>query len=1573
MTNGLYQKNFEHDACGVGFIAHLKGVKSHKIVAQGLEILTNLTHRGAVGADPLQGDGAGILIQIPDQLYRDDMQAQGVTLPPEGEYGVGMVFLPQESASRHACQEEIERAVLAEGQTILGWRDVPVDHTMPMSAAVRDKEPIIRQIFIGPSKDILVTDALERKLYVIRKRCSIAIDNLKLHHCKEFYIPSFSARTVVYKGQLLASQVGQYYLDLQDSRTVSALALIHQRFSTNTFPQWSLAHPFRMIAHNGEINTLRGNFNWILAREKNISSPIFGSDLDKLWPLIFHGQSDSASFDNAFELLTMSGYSLAQAAMMMIPAAWEKNALMDPNLKAFYEYHAAMMEPWDGPAAVAFTDGRQIGATLDRNGLRPAKYVITHDDYIVLASESGVLNIPQHNIKQKWRLEPGRMLLIDLEQGRIITDAELKNSLATAKPYREWIEKIRIKLTDLHPTAPALPASAQSAPAQSASAQFNRPVEIAGTTGALTLEQGLGVFGYSTEEIERLIVPMVQGGGDPVLSMGNDAPFAVLSQKQRVLYDYFRQLFAQVTNPPIDPIREEAVTSLMSFIGPRPDLLNIMATNPPVRLEVEQPILTSEDMARIYNIDQLTSGKFVSRCIDITYPLAWGKNGIEARLASIKAAAVDAVAAGVNILIISDRAVSADRVAIPALLATSAIHLCLVEKGLRTSTGLVVETGSARTIHHFALLGGYGAEAIYPYLALDLVRSLAGRAVPNSAAAAEKAYIKAVDKGLLKIMAKMGICTYMSYIGAQIFEAIGLKSAFVEHYFTNTPSPIEGVGLFDIAAEAVQMHQDAFFRLHHSLAPLPVGGDLAVRSQGEDHMWTPEAVVALQQAVTKKDPAAYQRYAEIINDNSSRLMTLRSLFEFKSTRAPLALSEVESADSIVKRFATAAMSMGSISTEAHATMALAMNRIGAMSNSGEGGEDERRFAPIDHDCTLVEVLGADAVVPIALKRGDSLRSRTKQVASGRFGVTSEYLQSADLIQIKMAQGAKPGEGGQLPGHKVSAYIGKLRHSPEGVGLISPPPHHDIYSIEDLAQLIYDLKRANERARISVKLVAEVGVGTVAAGVAKCKADHIVISGHDGGTGAAPASSIKNTGSAWELGLSEVQQTLVRNKLRSRVRLQVDGQIKTGRDVVIGALLGADEFAFGTTALVCLGCTIMRKCQKNTCPAGIATQDPELRKNFVGTPEKLINFFYFVAEEVRTIMAQLGVAQFEDLIGHSEYLQQRDPAELSAHFDKARTLSLTPIFFQEPVECASARHHSTAQDHELEHSFDFAYLDELNRAFNAQQPLKIESTVCNINRAVGTLLGAHLTQLKQQHKQAVADNFVTLQLHGTAGQSLGAFLTQGITLELEGEGNDYVGKGLSGGVIAIKKDRAFDGKAEHNIIAGNTCLYGATSGKAFFNGCVGERFAVRNSGASCVVEGTGEHGCEYMTNGTVVVLGQIGSNFAAGMSGGVAYLYDPHGTAKQRLAAGNFILSYVQPQSEDSLDLPLHQGQHDETLLHDLIAEHVTRTGSSLGQYLLEHFDECRGQFLKIMPHEYAQALKAQQAKAPCNHQPAQAH
>ncbi|MDY6415353.1 MAG: glutamate synthase-related protein, partial [Succinivibrio dextrinosolvens] len=1142
--------------------------------------------------------------------------SRGIILPPCGEYGVGMVFLPQEEASRHACEEEIERAILAEGQIILGWRDVPISKDIPMSPVVRQKEPVIRQIFVGHSPDILVTDALERKLYIIRKSSSIAIANLNLKHCKEFYISSFSARTIVYKGQLLANQVGVYYKDLSDSRCVSAVAMIHQRFSTNTFPQWALAHPFRMIAHNGEINTLRGNFNWIRAREKNISSPVFGKDLEKLWPLIFQGQSDSASFDNVFELLTMSGYSLAQAAMMMIPSAWEKDRLMDRNLKAFYEYYAAMMEPWDGPAAVVFTDGRQIGATLDRNGLRPARYIVTKDDMVILASEEGTLHIDESRIASRLRLEPGRMLLIDMEQGRIIGDNEIKNLIATSRPYQEWTDKVRIRLTDIK----------------------EKPA-----TESLKLNSKdlMRVFGYTREDVERLLKTKAISGQEPVVSMGNDAPLAILSSKPSCFYDYFRQLFAQVTNPAIDPIREEMVTSLVSFIGPRPDLLNIMDNNPPVRLEVDQPILNSQEIEKIRNIGKFTGNKFRSVELDITYPVSWGKNGIEARLASIRAAAVDAVKTGNNILILSDRNVSRQRLAIPALLATSAVHQCLVEKGLRTSTGLVVETGSARTVHHFALLGGYGAEAIHPYVALNVVASL-GKDAKQSELFVDN-YIHAIDKGLYKTMSKMGISTYMSYIGAQIFEAVGLSSEFVDKYFKNTPSPIEGVNLFDIADEAVKIHRKAFEKDAIHDDSLDQGGELNWRYDGQEHMWTPEAVVHLQRSVRSGDYEEYKKYAQIINDQSRRLMTLRGLFSFKKTN-PIDISEVESEESIIHHFACSAMSIGAISTEAHTTMAIAMNRLGAMSNSGEGGEDPRRDTVIDSDTSTKAILGDDIVVDIPLHKGDSLRSKTRQVASGRFGVTTDYLSGAELIQIKLAQGAKPGEGGQLPGHKVSPYIGKLRHSLPGIGLISPPPHHDIYSIEDLAQLIFDLKLANTKADISVKLVSEVGIGTVAAGVAKCKADHIVISGHDGGTGAAPASSVKHAGSAWEIGLADVQQTLVMNRLRSRVKLQVDGQIKTGRDVIIGALLGADEFGFGTAPLVCMGCTIMRKCQKNTCPTGIATQDPELRKQFIGRPEQLENYFHFVAREVRELLAELGFRKLDDLIGHAELLEKNEKAE-----------------------------------------------------------------------------------------------------------------------------------------------------------------------------------------------------------------------------------------------------------------------------------------------------------------------------------------
>ncbi|WP_281071102.1 glutamate synthase-related protein [Succinivibrio dextrinosolvens] len=1518
---GLYRSEYEHDACGVGFIANIKGQKSHSIVSQGLEILKNLTHRGAVGADPLQGDGAGILIQLPDKLYRDDMASRGIILPPCGEYGVGMVFLPQEEASRHACEEEIERAILAEGQIILGWRDVPVNKEIPMSPVVRQKEPVIRQIFVGHSPDILVTDALERKLYIIRKSSSIAIANLNLKHCKEFYISSFSARTIVYKGQLLANQVGVYYKDLSDSRCVSAVAMIHQRFSTNTFPQWALAHPFRMIAHNGEINTLRGNFNWIRAREKNISSPVFGKDLEKLWPLIFQGQSDSASFDNVFELLTMSGYSLAQAAMMMIPSAWEKDRLMDRNLKAFYEYYAAMMEPWDGPAAVVFTDGRQIGATLDRNGLRPARYIVTKDDMVILASEEGTLNIDESRIANHLRLEPGRMLLIDMEQGRIIGDSEVKNLIATARPYQEWTDKVRIRLDDIK----------------------EKPL-----TESLNLNNKdlMRVFGYTREDVERLLKTKALSGQEPVVSMGNDAPLAILSSKPSCFYDYFRQLFAQVTNPAIDPIREEMVTSLVSFIGPRPDLLNIMDNNPPVRLEVDQPILSSQDIEKIRNIGKFTGNKFRSVELDITYPVSWGKNGIEARLASIRAAAVDAVKTGNNILILSDRNVSRQRLAIPALLATSAVHQCLVEKGLRTSTGLVVETGSARTVHHFALLGGYGAEAVHPYVALNVVASL-GKDAKQSELFIDN-YIHAIDKGLYKTMSKMGISTYMSYVGAQIFEAVGLSSEFVDKYFKNTPSPIEGINLFDIADEAVKIHRKAFEKDAIHDDSLDQGGELNWRYDGQEHMWTPDAVVHLQRSVRSGDYEEYKKYAQIINDQSRRLMTLRGLFSFRKTK-PVDISEVESEESIIHHFACSAMSIGAISTEAHTTMAIAMNRLGAMSNSGEGGEDPRRDTVIESDTTTKAILGDDIVVDIPLHKGDSLRSKTRQVASGRFGVTTDYLSGAELIQIKLAQGAKPGEGGQLPGHKVSPYIGRLRHSLPGIGLISPPPHHDIYSIEDLAQLIFDLKLANTRADISVKLVSEVGIGTVAAGVAKCKADHIVISGHDGGTGAAPASSVKYAGSAWEIGLADVQQTLVMNKLRSRVKLQVDGQIKTGRDVIIGALLGADEFGFGTAPLVCMGCTIMRKCQKNTCPTGIATQDPELRKQFIGRPEHLENYFHFVAREVRELLAQLGFRKLDDLIGHAELLQKKETAD----FEKARNLSFERIFYVDP-HAQDKFHHVVAQQHDIDSALDKKFETKVQTALSKNESVTIESTIGNTNRSFGT----YTSGLISASKKELPDNFISYKLKGIAGQSFGAFLKKGVSLSLCGTANDYVGKGLSGGTISVYKSSSFEGDPQQNIIAGNTCLYGATSGKAFFSGVLGERFAVRNSGVDAVCEGCGDHGCEYMTGGTVMVLGKTGRNFGAGMTGGIAYVYDPENVFRSKLANGDFDVENVVSADKADPLIPLHKDLSDEVIIKDLLKNHLNNTSSRIAKKILENFSLELGNFVKVFPHEYLNALKS---------------
>jgi glutamate synthase (NADPH/NADH) large chain len=1525
---GLYDPANEHDACGVGFVAHIKGVKSHSIVQQGLLILKNLDHRGAVGADPLMGDGAGILIQIPDAYFREEMAKQGVALPQIGDYGVGMVFLPKESASRLACQEAIERAVRLEGQIVLGWRDVPVDHELPMSPTVRTREPVIRQIFIGRGPDIMVTDALERKLYVIRRRAANAIQALGLKHSKEFYQPSMSARTIVYKGLLLADQVGNYYLDLQKPQCVSALALVHQRFSTNTFPTWHLAHPFRMIAHNGEINTLRGNYNWMRAREKSTSSPLLGADLEKIWPLIYPNQSDSASFDNALELLVMGGYSLAHAMMMLIPEAWESHTLMDDRRHAFYEYHAAMMEPWDGPAAVAFTDGRQIGATLDRNGLRPARYLVTDDDLVVMASESGVLPIPDEKIIKKWRLQPGKMFLIDLDQGRIIDDQELKETLSLQKPYKDWVSRISIKLDGLE-----------------------APANAAAPTCEASLLDRQQAFGYTQEDIKFIMEPMSKTGEEATGSMGNDSPLAVLSSRNKPLFNYFRQLFAQVTNPPIDPIREQLVMSLVSFIGPKPNLLGINEINPPYRLEVRQPVLDYADMAKIRGIASYTGNKFQSAELDICYPAAWGKQGVQARLASLCAEAEDAVHRGCSILIVSDRKMDRDHVAIPALLATSGVHQHLVAKGLRTRAGLVVETGAARETHHFAVLAGYGAEAVHPYLALETLQQLAGTD-PEKREKAVTNFVKGVGKGLLKVMSKMGISTYMSYTGAQIFEAIGLQKKLVDKYFTGTTTQVEGIGVFEVMEEAIRLHQQAFSDDPVLANMLDAGGEYAYRVRGEEHMWTPEAIAKLQHSTRSGKYETYKEYAKIINDQTQRHMTLRGLFAIKPAGPAVPLEGVESAKEIVKRFATGAMSLGSISTEAHSTLAIAMNRIGGKSNTGEGGEDPARFKPVKAGQMVSDIIGKSRIErDYQLKEGDSLRSAIKQVASGRFGVTVEYLANADQIQIKMAQGAKPGEGGQLPGHKVSEYIGYLRHSVPGVGLISPPPHHDIYSIEDLAQLIHDLKNANPQASISVKLVSEIGVGTVAAGVTKAKADHLVISGHDGGTGASPQSSIKHAGSPWELGLAETQQTLVLNRLRGRVRVQVDGQMKTGRDVLIGALLGADEFGFATAPLVVEGCIMMRKCHLNTCPVGVATQDPALRRKFSGQPEHVVNYFFFVAEELRELMAEIGIRKFDDLIGRADLL---DMQQGITHW-KAQGLDYSRIFHRPELANSVPVLHCETQDHGLGKALDNQLIELARAALERGEKVNIELPVRNINRTVGAMLSGRVAS-KYGHA-GLPDDTISIRLNGTAGQSFGALLARGVTIDLVGEGNDYVGKGLSGGRIIVRPNAGFKHDATSNIIIGNTVLYGATEGEAFFAGVAGERFAVRNSGATTVVEGVGDHGCEYMTGGTVVVLGMTGRNFAAGMSGGVAYVLDAEGTFESRCNLAQVSLEAVEDAASGKVDADMrHLGQIDEVLLKSLIEKHARYAGSRRAQEILADWASYRGRFVKVMPHEYRRAL-----------------
>ena len=1522
---GLYDPRNEHDACGVGFIAHIKGRQSHSIVRQGLELLKNLTHRGAVGADPLAGDGAGILIQMPDAFLRDECARQGLTLPALGHYGVGMAFLPRIPGQCAACERLVEDFVKAEGQTVLGWRDVPVDNS-GLGESVKLVEPTIRQIFIGRGDNCRSQDAFERKLFVIRKQTENAVRKLGLSDGKRFYLPSCSSRTLVYKGMLLADQVGVYYLDLQNEKMVSALALVHQRFSTNTFPTWDLAHPFRMIAHNGEINTIRGNMNWMAARRYSMSSELLGEDLDKIWPLIAEDQSDSACFDNALELLVSGGYSLVHAMMLLIPEAWAGNPLMDEKRRAFYEYHSALMEPWDGPAAVAFTDGRQIGATLDRNGLRPARYLITDDDYVVMASEMGVLDIPEQKIVKKWRLQPGKMFLIDLEQGRIIDDAEIKAELANRAPYGQWVNETQILLENLPPEVAAMAPDSQ------------------------TLLDRQQAFGYTQEDIKFFFKPMALSGQEPVGSMGTDAALAVLSSRPRLLYDYFKQGFAQVTNPAIDPIREELVMSLVSHIGPRPNLLGLRDGGSHKRLEVHQPILSNQDLEKIRRIEARTGGAFKTKTLSICYPADTGAAGMEPALRMLSAHAEQAVHDGNNILVLSDRKMDAEHVAIPALLATSAVHYHLIRTGLRTKVGLVVETGEAREVHHFALLAGYGAEAINPYLAFDSLSDMREQ-LPEKLSEEEvhKRYIKAIDKALLKIMSKMGISTYQSYCGAQIFNAIGLSEALLDEYFTGTSSTTGGAGLREIAEETVRRHRLAFGDAPIYKAALDVGGEYAYRVRGEDHIWTPETIGKLQHATRANDAKTYAEYARLINEQSERLLTLRGLMEFKFDAAPVPLEEVEPAKEIVKRFATGAMSFGSISWEAHTTLAIAMNRIGGKSNTGEGGELAERFKP--------------------LPNGDSMRSAIKQVASGRFGVTTEYLVNADDIQIKISQGAKPGEGGQLPGHKVDNVIAKVRHSTPGVGLISPPPHHDIYSIEDLAQLIHDLKNVNPQARISVKLVSEVGVGTIAAGVAKARADHVTIAGYDGGTGASPITSIKHAGLPWEVGLAETHQTLVLNKLRGRISVQADGGMRTGRDVAVAFLLGADEVGFATAPLIVEGCIMMRKCHLNTCPVGVATQDPELRKRFTGQPEHVVNFFFFVAEELRQIMAKLGFRSISEMIGHSERLDMR---RAISHW-KASKIDLSKILHKPEAAPHVAIYNSERQDHGLDKALDRKLIELARPALEHRKPVQIETAIRNYNRTFGAMLSGEVA--KRYGHQGLPEDTISILAKGTAGQSFGAFLAAGISIELRGEANDYVGKGLSGGRIVIYPASDCPIVPEENIIVGNTVLYGAISGECYFRGVAGERFAVRNSGAIAVVEGLGDHGCEYMTGGVIVVLGSTGRNFAAGMSGGIAYVLNEDGDFERRCNMAMVELEPI-PAEDSALESLEHQGgdlethglvdimhdmsRHDVLRLRNLIERHRRYTGSERAKHILDNWASYLPRFVKVMPVDYRQALEKMQ-------------
>ncbi len=1525
-ARGLYDPANEHDACGLGLVANIHNKKSHDIIKKGLEILVNLTHRGAVGADPLMGDGAGMLVQIPHEFFS---RVVDFDLPKAGNYAVGMIFYPNDAALRNRCQQALKGALAAENLSLIGTRKVPFDQS-ELSGNVIVTQPEIEQIFVKKPEG-MDADHFERVLLIARKVISNAIFGAipQANGDNGFYVVSFSARTIVYKGMFLAYQLGAFYPDLAESDFTSAMALIHQRFSTNTFPSWKLAHPYRMCAHNGEINTIRGNVNWMAARQASVASDLFGDDISKIWPVSYEGQSDTACFDNALEFLVRGGYSLPHAAMMLIPEAWAGNPLMDETRRAFYEYHAALMEPWDGPASMCLSDGNQIVATLDRNGLRPARYCVTKDGLVVLASESGTLDIPQEDIVEKWRLQPGKMLLIDLNEGRIIADNEIKQALSSCNPYRKWLARTQIVLEDLPDVLP----------------------EAAKTFESLLDRQQ--AFGYTKEDIKVLLTPMACTGQEPIGSMGTDTPLSALSNRPKLLYTYFKQNFAQVTNPPIDPIREESVMSLVSFIGPRPNLFDLKGLSRLKRLEVRQPILTNEDLEKIRAIGDIGDNQFRTTTLDITYSAEKGADGMELALAQLCDAAEARVREGHNIIVLSDRLVSAERIAMPALLATAAVHHHLIRKGLRTSSGLVVETGEAREVHHFAVLAGYGAEAINPYLAFETLAAMQAEGkLPPEVDEREVAqrYIKAVGKGLLKVMSKMGISTYQSYCGAQIFDAVGLSKSLVERYFFGTATTIEGVSLKEIANETRRRHRWAFGGKMSMRRSLEAGGEYALRVRGEDHAWNARSVSHLQHAVRGNSSEHYRAFAQAINERSGALLNIRSLFRIRAAgetgREPVSVDEVEPASEIVKRFATGAMSYGSISREAHTNLAIAMNSMGAKSNTGEGGEEPDRF--------------------VAAKSGKSRRSAIKQVASGRFGVTTEYLANSDMIQIKMAQGAKPGEGGQLPGHKVDAVIARVRHSTQGVGLISPPPHHDIYSIEDLAQLIYDLKNVQPKADISVKLVSEVGVGTVAAGVTKARADHITISGFDGGTGASPLTSIKNAGSPWEIGLAETHQTLVLNQLRSRVALQVDGGLKTGRDVVIGALLGADEFGFATAPLIASGCVMMRKCHLNTCPVGIATQDPVLRRRFTGKPEHVVNYFFFVAEEVRQIMAGLGFRSVDEMVGQIEVLDHQKALE---HW-KAAGLDFSKLFFKPDMGSNVGIFHSESQDHHLEEILDRQLIKQAAPALAGKGAVTIKTPISNTDRTAGTMLSG-LVAAKFGHAGLPEDS-IHIKFDGTAGQSFGAWAARGVTLELAGEANDYVAKGLSGGrVIIYPPARASRIVAEKSIIVGNTVLYGAIEGECYFRGIAGERFAVRNSGAIAVVEGVGDHGCEYMTGGVVAVLGGTGRNFAAGMSGGIAYVLDESGNFAQRCNLSMVELEPV-PEEDDLLEQHHHQAgdiehhgrvdisadmsRHDKERLHQLITNHYRYTGSTRAKNILDDWEHYRPKFVKVMPVEYRRAL-----------------